>query len=118
MSSQATKGGEAGVAGLTGDGRRHEKFERLVAKAQRQTPVKTAVAHPCDEVSLLGAVEAARLKLIVPILVGPAARVRDVAGHSGLDVGGFELVDAAHSHDAAAKAVALVRAGRAEALMK
>jgi phosphate acetyltransferase len=100
------------------DGRRHEKFERLVAKAQRETPVKTAVAHPCDEVSLLGAVEAARLKLIVPILVGPAARVRDTAARSGLDIDGFELVDAAHSHDAAAKAVALVRAGRAEALMK
>jgi phosphate acetyltransferase len=80
--------------------------------------VKTAVAHPCDEVSLLGAVEAARLKLIIPILVGPAARVRDTAARSGLDIGAFECVDAAHSHDAAAKAVALVRAGRAEALMK
>jgi phosphate acetyltransferase len=118
MPSQALTGGETEVAGLVHDGRRHEKFERLVAKAQRHTPVKTAVAHPCDEVSLLGAVEAARLKLIVPILVGPAARVRDVAARAGLDISAFELVDAAHSHDAAAKAVGLVRAGRAEALMK
>lgn len=97
---------------------RHEKFQRLVATAQRQPPVITAVAHPCDEVSLASAVEAARLRLIVPILVGPAARIREIAAHSSLDIGPFELVDAEHSHDAAAKAVGLVRAGRAEALMK
>ena len=96
----------------------HEKFERLVAKAQSLQPVTTAVAHPCDEVSLGGAVEGARLRLIVPILVGPSARVRDVAARARLDISKFELVDSAHSHDSAAKAVALVRAGRAEALMK
>ena len=97
---------------------RHEKFERLVERAQRQTPVTTAVAHPCDEVSLASAIEAARLKLIVPILVGPAARIRDVATRGGHDISSLELVDAEHSNDAAAKAVGLVRAGRAEALMK
>src|SRR5690349_15767323 len=98
--------------------RPHEKFERLVAKAQGLQPVTTAVAHPCDEVSLEGAVKAAKMRLIVPILVGPSARIREVAGLAKLDIDGFELVDAAHSHDAAAKAVALVRSGRAEALMK
>jgi phosphate acetyltransferase len=97
---------------------RHEKFERLVASAQRQSPVTTAIAHPCDEVSLSSAIEAARLKLIVPILVGPAARIREVAKREKLDISSFEIVDAEHSEDAAAKAVALVRAGRAEALMK
>jgi phosphate acetyltransferase len=96
----------------------HEKFERLVATAQSLQPVTTAVAHPCDEVSLEGAVEGARLRLIVPILVGPAARIRDVAARAKIDISKFELVDSAHSHDSAAKAVALVRAGRAEALMK
>jgi phosphate acetyltransferase len=96
----------------------HEKFERLVATAQSLQPVTTAVAHPCDEVSLEGAVEGARLRLIVPILVGPSARIRDVAARAKIDIGKFELVDSAHSHDSAAKAVALVRAGRAEALMK
>jgi len=100
------------------DKRPHEKFERLVAKAQGLQPVTTAVAHPCDEVSLEGAVQAAKMRLIVPILVGPSARIREVAGLAKLDMDGFELVDAEHSHDAAAKAVALVRSGRAEALMK
>jgi phosphate acetyltransferase len=100
------------------EGRRHDKFERLVDKAQHAPAVKTAIAHPCDDVSLEGAVKAAQMKLIVPILVGPANRIRDVAKKGNHDINGFEIVDAAHSHDAAAKAVALVRAGRAEALMK
>lgn len=105
-------------AGLPLFQRTHEKFERLVAAAQRQPPIATAVAHPCDDVSLRGAIEAARLKLIVPILVGPAVRIRDVAARSALDIGALEIADAAHSHDAAAKAVGLVRSGRVEALMK
>jgi phosphate acetyltransferase len=97
---------------------RHEKFERLVAAAQRLPAPTTAIAHPCDKASLESAVEAARLRLIAPILVGPQARIRDVAARAALDIGAFEVVDAAHSEDAAAKAVELVRLGRAEALMK
>lgn len=96
----------------------HDKFERLVATAQRLTPVTTAVVHPCDEVSLSSAVEAARLKLIIPVLVGPAARIRDVAARAGIDLSTSDIVDAAHSHDAAAKGVALAASGRADALMK
>jgi len=99
-------------------GRRHQKYERLIQAANRLPPVTTAVAHPCDDVSLESAIEAAKLGLIVPILVGPAARIRDVAARAALDIGALETVDAAHSHDAAAKAVELVRSGRAEALMK
>jgi phosphate acetyltransferase len=76
------------------------------------------VVHPCDEVSLRGAVEAARLKLIVPLLVGPSARIREVASKSNLDIDGFEIADSAHSHDSAAKAVEQVRSGRAQVLMK
>jgi phosphate acetyltransferase len=96
----------------------HQKFERLLAEAQRQPRVTTAVVHPCDKVSLSGACEAARLRLIVPILVGPLERIRQTAADNALDIGKFEIVDAIHSHDAARKAVELVRAGRAEALMK
>jgi len=97
---------------------RREKFERLVERAQRNPPVATAVAHPCDEVSLEGAVEAAKLKLIAPILVGPEARIRDVAAKAKLDISAIEIVDAEHSHDSAEKAVALVRKAHAHALMK
>jgi phosphate acetyltransferase len=96
----------------------HDKYQLLIEAAAAAGSVTTAVAHPCDEVSLKGAIEAARLKLIEPILVGPQARIRDVAGKCGVDLDGVRVVDAAHSHDAAAKAVELVRAGEAEALMK
>ncbi|RYD91141.1 MAG: phosphate acetyltransferase, partial [Sphingomonadales bacterium] len=71
-----------------------------------------------DEVSLQSAIEAGNLKLIVPILVGPEARIREIAAKTGTDLSGIEIVDAAHSVESATKAVELVRLGRAEALMK
>ena len=100
------------------EGRSHEKYERLIAAAQKMPGIGIAVAHPCDEVSLESAVEAARLGFVQPILVGPLARIREIADRMKLDISSFELVDAEHSVDSAMKAVQLVRAGRAEALMK
>jgi phosphate acetyltransferase len=96
----------------------HEKLNSLIDKARRHPPVRVAVAHPCDEISLESAVAAAKLGLIEPILVGPERRIRDVAAKHGLDISGFEVVNADYSQDSAAKAVELVREGRAEALMK
>jgi phosphate acetyltransferase len=97
---------------------RRPRYEQLIAMAQKHPAIKTAIAHPCDDVSLQSAIEAAKLYLIEPILVGPTERVRSVAAKEGLDIGTMELVNSAHSHDSAAKAVELVSAGRAEALMK
>jgi phosphate acetyltransferase len=96
----------------------HAKYERLIAKTREIPPIPAAVAHPCDESSLGGAVEAAEAGIITPILVGPIPKMRAVATRCSLDLGSFELVDVPHSHAAAAKAVELVRAGRAELLMK
>jgi len=76
------------------------------------------VAHPCDEVSLGGAVEARRLRLIEPILVGPPTRIGDVAVRHGIDIADLQIVESAHSHDSAAKAATLVREAKAAALMK
>ena len=98
--------------------RKHEKYERLVAAAKRLPPLPTAVAHPCDETSLRGALEAAEANLIIPILVGPKNKILDVARSLGISVEDFELVDVPHSQAAADKAVELVRAGKAELLMK
>lgn len=95
-----------------------DKYARLLARCEGLPPIPTAVAHPCDYSSLDGALGAARLGLIVPILVGPAARIRAVAEEHGLALGDTEIVDAAHSHASAEAAVELVRTGRAELLMK
>ncbi len=94
------------------------KYEQLLERCRSVEPVPTAVAHPCEETALAGAIEAAEHGLIVPILVGPIARIREVAAKARIDLGKFRLVDAPHSHAAAAKAVALVREGEAEILMK
>lgn len=96
----------------------HAKYRRLVEACRTLPPTPTAVAHPCDPSSLEGACEAARLGLIAPVLVGPVERIRAVASDSGIDITGFELVDAPYSHASADAAVRLVREGRAEALMK
>jgi phosphate acetyltransferase len=96
----------------------HARYERLLAAARALPAVPVAVVHPCDAFSLQSAVEAARLGLIEPILVGPEARLRAVAAAAGLDISRFEIVASEHSQDSAEKGVALVRAGRAEALMK
>lgn len=98
--------------------REHEKYEHLLERAKTLAPLPTAVAHPCDESSLSAAVDAARIGLLAPLLVGPAARIKAVAEKSGLHLEGLEIVEAPHSHGAAARAVELVREGRAEALMK
>ena len=96
----------------------HEKYDQLIAVACKHRPMATAVVHPCSEVALESAVEAAKLGLMQPILVGPTARILDVASKASLDIKPFELVGSQHSHDSAAKAVELVRTGRADALMK
>ena len=74
-------------------------------------PVPTAVAHPCEASALAGAVEAWQKKLIVPILIGPSAKIAAVAKEAGLNLSGLEIIDVPHSHAAAEKAVELVRAG-------
>jgi phosphate acetyltransferase/phosphate butyryltransferase len=97
---------------------RHEQFRALLTRATAGAPLPTAIAHPCDEVSLLAAVEAAARGLITPILVGPEEKIRATAATYKLDISGFRIEPAAHSHAAAARAVALVRDGTAKLLMK
>jgi phosphate acetyltransferase len=98
--------------------RQHEKYDRLIARCRGLAPVPTAVAHPCDEFSLSGAIDAAEARIILPLLVGPEAKIRAAAEKQKLDLSRYEIVDAPHSHAAAEKAVELVRLGKAELLMK
>jgi phosphotransacetylase len=94
------------------------KYEALLERCRGLEPVPTAVAHPCEETALAAAIEAARKGLIAPILVGPAAKIKDIAKKSGINLGETSIVDAPHSAAAAARAVALIREGKAEVLMK
>jgi len=94
------------------------KYEHLLERCRGLSPIATAVAWPCDETSLAGAIDAAAKGLITAILVGPAAKIAEVAKAHKIDLGSTEIVDVGDSHAAAAKAVQLVREGRAELLMK
>ena len=94
------------------------KYDRLIAAAKEVPSASTILVHPCDETSLRGAIDAAELGIIRPVLVGPADRISAVAKQSGLDIGRYELVNAEHSAAAAIKAVELIHAGKGELLMK
>ena len=96
----------------------HPHYDRLIAAARQAGPVTVAVAHPCDHNALEGALDAASLGLIQPILVGPQERIRQAADAARLDISSFPLIDTEHSHASAARAVELVREGHASALMK
>jgi phosphate acetyltransferase len=96
----------------------HAKYDRLIAAAKNVPPAVTLVAHPCDESSLRGVKEAADAGIIKPTLVGPAAKIKATAAKHGIDISGYELVDAPHSEAAAAKAVELIHAAKGELLMK
>ncbi len=103
---------------LISEVREHAKYERLVAATKGLPGLRTAVAHPCDEASLTGAMEAAEAGIIAPVLVGPEDKIRKLAKSLDLDIGAAQVVDVPHSQAAAEKAVAIVRAGEAELLMK
>lgn len=94
------------------------QYARLIAATQALDPVRTAVVHPCDALSLTGALDAAHQGMILPVLVGPRAKIEAAAQEAGRSLEGIEIVDAPHSHAAAAMAVALVRQGKVAALMK
>jgi phosphate acetyltransferase/phosphate butyryltransferase len=94
------------------------QYAKLIAATHHLAAIRTAVVHPCDELSITGALDAARQGMIVPILVGPIAKIQAAAKAAGQSLDGIEIVDAAHSHAAADAAVALVHASRVDALMK
>ncbi len=94
------------------------KYEEMLERCRHLEPVATAVAHPCEVTALSGALEAAEKRLIRPILVGPAGKIREIARANSLDLGSTPIVDVPHSHAAAAKTVEMVRQGEAEVLMK
>jgi phosphotransacetylase/acyl dehydratase len=97
---------------------RHDGMRALLVRAAGGAAVPTAVVHPVDAMSLLGALDAATAGLIVPILIGPAAGIHAAAKAAGADIAAFRLIDAPDGGAAAIQAVALARAGDVALLMK
>jgi phosphate acetyltransferase len=109
---------DAAESHVTHPERKHEKYERLIAQAKSIPPIPTAVAWPCEVHALEGPIEAAREKIIKPVLVGSEALIRDVAKKANLDLAGCDIVDLPTEELAAAGAVSLVREGKAHGIMK
>jgi phosphotransacetylase len=93
-------------------------YDNLLWRCRSLEPVATAVAYPCEATALTSVVEAAKARLIAPILVGPREQIRHVAAEAGLEIDDYPIEHADDAAGAAAKAVALVRAAKAEVLMK
>ncbi|MGF1527643.1 MAG: bifunctional enoyl-CoA hydratase/phosphate acetyltransferase [Candidatus Competibacterales bacterium] len=99
-------------------GEHHDDYAKLMARCRDLPPVATAVVHPCEQSALEGPLLAAKEGLITPILIGPMAKIRRVAEESGLDLADHQLIDAPHSHAAAAQAVEIAGRGEVQAIMK
>ena len=96
----------------------HPAFQKLLADCKTLPPVITAIVHPCDTATLLAVAEAEKRALITPVLVGPKAKILKAAAEAGVDISAYPLIDTPHSHASAEAAIALVRQGKAAALMK
>ena len=100
------------------NGQQLRGIDRLIAHVRNLEPVRMAVVHPCDALSLGGAMDARDAGVIVPVLVAPEAKLRSVAADAGIDITGCEIIDAPHSHAAAAAAACMAGKGEVQALMK
>jgi phosphotransacetylase len=115
---RANDGLMAARAAATGSRVCGKFFDSLLARAKMLPPIRTGVIHPCDALSLQGALAARDSGLITPVLIGPRGKIEAIARASGVSLEGVEIVETPHSHAAADEAVALVRRGRLAALMK
>ena len=106
------------IADATLPSGKHGGYERLLAACKSLPPARMAVVHPCSVEALETVLEARDHELIVPVLVGPEARIRALARDGALDLAGVEIITTEHSHASAETAVALARSGRVAALMK
>ncbi len=94
------------------------RYQKLIESARRIPMSCCAVAHPCDASSLSAAVEAGRLGLFRPVLIGPSSKIQSVARDEGIDISGIQIIDTPHSHASAERAVECVQSGQASLLMK
>ena len=93
-------------------------YRKLLAATHDIAPIRVAVVHPCDELSLSGAMEAYRQGVIIPILIGPKAKIMSVAQTLDCNLSNIKIIDVAHSHAAAEQAVVEVRKHHVDAIMK
>lgn len=95
-----------------------DHYRTIMDGAKALGSMRVAVVHPVDSHAMQAVEEAAAQGLMEPVLIGPAARIRQAARDNDTDISAWEVVDVPHSHAAAAKAVELAARGAVDALMK
>jgi len=93
-------------------------FHKFIQRCKDLPAVTTAVVWPLSDVAMKGAVEAALAGLIEPTLIGPRDQMNALAARIGVDISAYPVVDTDTEAKAAEAAVAICRAGNAQALMK
>jgi len=93
-------------------------YHRLIELKKSLAPLKTAVVHPVDVLSLKGAIAAAKQGLIIPVLIGPKQKIIDAAKEADLDLAPYQIISTQHSTAAAEVAVEMAVKHEVEAIMK
>lgn len=96
----------------------HDRFQAIIQSCHGMEPVRTAVVHPVKDNVLLAVADAVNAALIIPLLIGPKAKIQAAASQAGVDISQWQLIDTPHSDAAAGKAVELAATGQVDALMK
>jgi phosphate acetyltransferase len=95
-----------------------EHFNATIKECQNLLPIKTAVVHPVTVNVLKAVADSVKAGLIIPILVGPAWKIKNAAQDAEIDLKHWEIINTEHSDAAAIKAVQLAAAGKIDAIMK
>lgn len=97
---------------------RYGRCAAWLAEARRGGALPAGVVFPCSRDALAGALEARDAGLIDPLLIGPEARIREIAEHEAWELAGCTIVPVDEPVACAEQAARLVQAGHAAVLMK
>jgi len=96
----------------------HDRFHAILQRCEGLEGLRTAIVHPVKAEALQAVADAVKAKLILPVLIGPMAKIKAAAKEAKIDLSAWETIDVEHSHAAASKAVELAVAGKVDAIMK
>ncbi len=96
----------------------HRHYEAFISEALHQPALKTGIVHPCTPDTIKAAIDARDQGLLIPVLIGPLAKIQRAADEAGVSLAGIEIESVEHSHAAADLAVKMAASGRVNALMK
>ncbi|KTD73833.1 bifunctional enoyl-CoA hydratase/phosphate acetyltransferase [Legionella tucsonensis] len=96
----------------------HDRFQTIIQSCQNVDAICTAIVHPVKANVLTAVADSVKAKLIIPILIGPMAKIKAAAQEADIDISQWKLINTEHSDAAASKAVELAATEKVDAIMK